>query len=750
MSSDLSQFYETFFEESYELLEDMEANLVKLEPGVPDPEVVNTIFRAAHSIKGGSATFNFTDIAQLTHVAETYLDEVRNGEQELTDNAISLLLDSVDCTRDMISCIQNQQSIDQERSQFLKSGFEELIAGGKQVNKADTADTQQQEDEPEDLEALFDSLRQEEQQKNDQTSSPSPVVPSEIKKWKIVFTPNEDYLAHGNDPRFLFKELYTLGDCSLQLLTTNIPEYQQLELQKCYLMWEILLATQASKEQIEEVFTWVVNPDNIAITEVSTNSENLPESSAQLAQPKNVATETASLSVKSVSAPLPQEIQETTMTSSPARVSTTEKTIPTPAVLKIETKSPVKPATNVDAASKEPASIRVSIGKVDSLINLVGELVITQSMLGQVSKNFTPKDLPKLREGLSQLEQNSRQLQENVMQIRMLPIGTTFNRFPRLIRDISKKLGKKIDLKISGESTELDKTVMEKIGDPLVHLVRNSADHGIESPEVRKSIGKPEQGTVHLNAFHQGGNIVIEISDDGAGLNCEKILKKAIQNKLVSETAELSKSEIYDLLFQPGFSTADVVTDLSGRGVGMDVVRRNIIELGGHIEVDSELGKGSRFTIRLPLTLAILDGQLFRLGKQIYVVPLVSIVETVQVNKSRLESFGGTGKVYHLRDHYIPIILLYDLLALHEEIERKELEDGFLIIVNVGNKLYGLFIDELLSHQQVVIKSLEANYRKIEGLSGATILGDGTVALIIDTPGLVRLAGDMLNKAEGF
>jgi len=393
-------------------------------------------------------------------------------------------------------------------------------------------------------------------------------------------------------------------------------------------------------------------------------------------------------------------------------------------------------------------SIRVSIDKVDALINMVGELVITQSMLGQIGDDFDAFDLAafeKLKDGLAQLERNTRELQESVMRIRMLPISFAFSRFPRMVRDLSQKLGKKIELRLSGESTELDKTVMEKIGDPLVHLVRNSVDHGIEPPEERLAAGKPETGVVHLNAYHQGGNIVIEIEDDGRGLNRDKIVEKAVERGLVNpdEAAQLPDERIFDLIFEPGFSTAEQVSDVSGRGVGMDVVKRNIRELGGNIEIASRPGEGTTLTIRLPLTLAILDGQLVQVGGETYILPLVSIIESLQVDAAHLNQVAGQAEVYQVRDEFVPVVRLHRVFGLTPRSER--LADGLLVIVEGDGQRAGLFVDDLLGQQQVVIKSLESNYKPVQGISGATILGDGTVALILDVAGLIRLA-----KAPGL
>ena len=371
---------------------------------------------------------------------------------------------------------------------------------------------------------------------------------------------------------------------------------------------------------------------------------------------------------------------------------------------------------------------------------MVGELVITQSMLSQLGEeeDFGDVEIEKLKSGLMQLERNTREMQENVMRIRMLPINFVFQRFPRLVHDLSGTLNKKIELVLSGESTELDKTVMEKIGDPLVHLVRNSLDHGIEIPEDRIAAGKPETGEIHLNAYHEGGNIVIEITDDGAGLNLEKILSKAKLSGIVSDNDDLADEEIADLIFRPGLSTADVVSDVSGRGVGMDVVRRNIRALGGTVDVKTKTGEGSVFTIRLPLTLAILDGQSVVVGEEVYIVPLVAIIESVQVDTSLVNGITGQAQVYRLRDEYIPIVNLCDVFNISPLYDN--IEDGLLVVVEAEGKKVALLVDDLLGQQQVVIKSLETNFKSVEGISGATILGDGTVALILDVTGLISIS----------
>jgi len=401
------------------------------------------------------------------------------------------------------------------------------------------------------------------------------------------------------------------------------------------------------------------------------------------------------------------------------------------------------------AGQKAPAdagSIRVSTTKVDHLINLVGELVITQSMLSRFADGCDPAELDKLRDGLTQLTRNTRELQESVMQIRMLPISFAFNRFPRLVHDLSRKLGKKVELKLSGEGTELDKTVLEKISDPLVHLVRNALDHGLEKPEVRIAAGKSEIGTIELAAFHEGGNIIIDVKDDGGGLNRARILKRARERGLLSADAELTEDQIHNLIFAAGFSTAETISEVSGRGVGMDVVRRNINDLGGHVQIHSAEGKGSTIRIRLPLTLAILDGQLVRVGAETYVISLVAIVETIQAQRERLNSIPGGAQLFRLREEYIPVVRLYDLFGV--EPDSRAVEDGLLVVVESESRRFGLLVDDLLAQQQVVIKSLESNFRQVRGVAGATILGDGTVALIVDVPGLVQVFDESLKAGE--
>ncbi|HET8706342.1 MAG TPA: chemotaxis protein CheA, partial [Pseudomonadales bacterium] len=506
----------------------------------------------------------------------------------------------------------------------------------------------------------------------------------------------------------MLRELTSLGEARVTCNTSSVPEFAKLNPEQCFLDWEIQLSGDIAEDAVKEVFEWVEGDAEISISQL-----NLSEAAPSLETLAGVSEAVAKLTES-------RGVEAPGVTVPAGKADAPKKETPRP-------------------LATESSSIRVGIDKIDNLVNLVGELVITQSMLGQLGNEFDMSRLAKLQEGLAQLEHNTRELQESVMRIRMLPISFAFNRFPRMVRDLSQKLQKKVELKLMGENTELDKTVMEKIGDPLVHLVRNSLDHGIEPPEERLAAGKPETGTVTLNAYHQGGNIVIEVIDDGKGLSPEKILAKAKQNGLITGTEILSVEQINDLIFLPGFSTAAEVTDISGRGVGMDVVRRNIQELNGSVEVRSVPGKGSTFSIRLPLTLAILDGQLVRVGDETYIVPLVSIIESMQIRNQLINHVAGGCDVFRLRNEYIPIISLHDVLGV--KACTQNIEERLLVVVEWANEKVGMVVDDLLAQQQVVIKSLENNYQRVEGISGATILGDGTVSLIIDVQGIVRMAG---------
>jgi len=531
-------------------------------------------------------------------------------------------------------------------------------------------------------------------------------------EWTIQIVPEKELLQTGNEPLRIFRELETLGKLSVKADYTDLPDASTFQPEDLFIKWELKLSGDGvNEEDINEVFEWI-DGDGAQITVTAPSKTEAP--------------------VETVNESAPIEETKVAAEAKPAAAPAT-KAANKPAAKKVEAK----------AAPKQEGSIRVDLSKIDQMVNLVGELVITQSMLSQFgeqadqSQGVVDDDwVDKLKEGLTHLERHTRELQESVMNIRMLPVSFAFNRMPRIVHDVSQKLGKQIDLIMEGEGTELDKTMLEQLTDPLVHIVRNSIDHGIESPEVRAAADKPEMGTVKMAAFHEGGNILIQITDDGAGINAERIEQKALEKGVIEEDHGLSEQEIIDLIFHPGFSTADVVSDISGRGVGMDVVRRNIRGLGGSVGVTTKLGEGSVFTIRLPLTLAILDGQLCKVGSETYVFPLVSIIESIQVDKSLVKGIAGQAELYKLRDSYIPVIRLHQKLGITDACD--DLADGLLVVVEDGGKRAGLFVDDLLGQQQVVIKSLESNFMKIDGIAGATILGDGTVSLILDVKEAVQ------------
>jgi len=734
MSIDLSQFHQVFFEESFEGLDIMESSLLALDLSEVDAETINTIFRAAHSIKGGAGTFGFMQVSSFTHVVETLLDEIRGGDRDIEQDHVDLFLLCVDCLRGLMTDLQAGSEPDMAQADDLKSKFEAILAGETTATESNVEGAIEGTVEGT-IESSASSL--ESKQGSDESA---------LQGWKVEFIPCEDVLCTGNEPYRMFRELQDLAEAEgggVEVIPhlERLPEFSKMHPEMCYLSWTILVRAGIELSDIEEIFEWVVDECDIryqklADSDLSTvESHQAPETIEDVNEVASTATPVAEEAIAEeavVEEVVVEEAVSTEEISGEQKIDqVTEKL--DQAVAEKAKNAPPK-AAKASSKAAENTSIRVSIDKIDGLINMVGELVITQSMLGQLGQEFDVSRVQRLQEGLSQLEQNTRELQESVMKIRMLPISFAFSRFPRLVRDLSKQLDKEVDLVMLGENTELDKTVMEKIGDPLVHLVRNSLDHGLESVEERTDKGKSRAGTITLNAYHHGGNIVIEVKDDGAGLNKDRIRSKAIEEGLIAEEEVLTDAQIHDLIFQAGFSTADVVSDVSGRGVGMDVVRRNIAELNGTIDVSSTPGEGSLFSIRLPLTLAILDGQLVKVGEEVYIFPLVSIVESIQLEKSMLNNITGNQFVMQLRNDYIPIVCLQDVFNI--DLEKKDLEGAMLVVVEGDNEKIGIVVDELLGQQQVVIKSLEKNYQKVDSISGATILGDGTVALIVDISGL--------------
>lgn len=882
MSIDTSEFLDVLMEDSMEALSDMETSLLELDNGGDDAELINTIFRGAHSIKGGSGMLGLEEIAGFTHLMETLLDQVREGERKIDMPIIGLLLECVDALRGMFDALKEGSQNDATQIEHLKERLSAMLENREpNIQKAEppVKDVQEapaptpepevvSEQDPEpniepESSQTEKAISQEDNAILDELAAADAelAVPTEagaagvgalltpaddfvMPGWAVQFVPDHDLFLSGYDPLELINQLAEFGGIDVKCDANVMPGLQRINPEQCYLAWDINIITEAGADAIRAVFAPVMNQceliieplqeahakqlraiiadqeanrkdvsgqdavsylretvlggNNVSETEVQDtvglavdvpagdeafeplerpevspfieepvqsqiSTEDEPEVEAMVqplpeAEPDQSVAE-AYEPVDSVSGAVQEAgidaIQEPEAKDEPVteeksvpseRANVSEKTVaaeyaPAPAA-----KQPVSKTSGRIARERKNSdaggSIRVSTQKIDALINMAGELVITQAMLAQLGEKLEDtglQEIEHLRDGLAELERNSRELQDAVMSIRMLPISFAFSRFPRMIRDLTTKMDKKVRLVTTGEQTELDKTVMEKIGDPLVHLVRNSFDHGIEMPEDRRKAGKDEVGTIELNAYHQGGNIVIEVADDGKGLDKAVIIAKAREKGLLGEDEHISGDKALELIFEPGFSTATEVSDLSGRGVGMDVVRRNIRDLGGHIDLESTPGQGTRFTIRLPLTLAILDGQLVTVGEETFIIPLISIVESLQIRPEQMKTVAGQNELYQLREDYIPVVKLNELFDIKRPTNVSQEHDLLVVVEGDGEKI-ALQVDDLLGQQQAFIKSLETNFKPVTGVSGATILGDGTVSLILDAGAIVRMA----------
>ncbi len=740
MSVDMSQFYEVFFDESEELLAEAERLLLQLDIDNPDAEDLNAIFRAAHSIKGGAATFGFMDMAEITHVLENLLDKIRKHEMALTGDHVDAFLAAKDVLKMELDGHRLDAEVDQEQVAEVKMILSSLAnAGGVAIKPASNANTS--------------------------SSAPEPVINVAPHSEPVAaVTAQLDATTDGvktfniDLPELSDKDIGNLKD-ELGLLG-DVTQGQQDNGRA-----QFTLTTDSSEADIISICSFILDPKDLVITvgvvaaqPVATAPQVLTKAAVPvheeagygLFEEEGKEKEEEGYGFFAPFTPHKDAVQ-TTLIGDDTPVSAEAKAV-------AEGASPVKqektqsepekktqPKRDADKASAnaETSSIRVGVEKVDQLINLVGELVITQAMIEQRVSRLDPIDNEALINSVSQLTRNTRDLQESVMSIRMMPMDFVFSRFPRMVRDLAAKLGKKVELVTVGATTELDKGLIERIVDPLTHLVRNSVDHGVEMPEKRKTSGKSETGRLTLSAAHKGGSIVIEVTDDGAGLNRDKILAKAQSNGLaVSEN--MTDSEVFSLIFAPGFSTAEVVTDVSGRGVGMDVVKRNITSMGGTVEIRSALGFGTTISISLPLTLAILDGMSVSLGENIYVVPLNLILETIRPRMEDIKTVTHEGLMIHVRGEYLPIIPLYALFKQDTEIMHPT--EGVLLIIEAEGKKAALFVDSLVGQQQVVIKSLETNFKKIQGVSGATIMGDGSVALILDVPTVIKMGQNNIKE----
>lgn len=773
MTVDMSQFYEVFFDEAEELLAEAERLLLGIDIDQPDTEDLNAIFRAAHSIKGGAATFGFMDMAEITHVLENLLDKIRKNEMKLTSEHVDAFLAAKDVLKMELDGHRHASDVDQDQVADVKMVLKSLSEASADA-PAPSA-TPMAEPAKVEVAAVVAS----EPVAAPVAAAPAVAVPVNVPDGHVIF--------HVTLPEISEKDLSNIKD-ELALLG-EVSSTEQANKRHV-----LTLVTDSSQDDIISICSFILDPNDLVITVGETAKAELakPETTANVPVAATAAPEAsvapAAKSKEEPAADGKVKVQEevgyglfaeegkeseeegygffapfnphpdavktqligddTVVTAENAGAAAVAEQAPVAAAAAaapVEKRTQARRESDKPAANAETTSIRVGIEKVDQLINLVGELVITQAMIEQRVNALDPVTNEALINSVGQLTRNTRDLQESVMSIRMMPMDFVFSRFPRMVRDLAGKLNKKVEFVTIGATTELDKSLIERIVDPLTHLVRNSVDHGIETPEKRKAAGKSETGTLTLSAAHKGGSIVIEVTDDGAGLNREKILAKAQTNGLaVSEN--MSDSEVFSLIFAPGFSTAEVVTDVSGRGVGMDVVKRNITAMGGVVEIRSALGYGTTISIALPLTLAILDGMSVSLGQSIYVVPLNLIVETLQPKAEDIKTVTGEGYMVHVRGEYLPIIALHRLFNHHTEIT--DPTQGVLVLIEADGKKSALFVDRLVGQQQVVIKSLETNFKKVPGVSGATIMGDGSVALILDVPAIIQM-GQTTNYITG-
>lgn len=676
-SVDVTRFAQVFIEEAAEHLAEMEQMLVSWSDSNPDDEQLNAVFRAAHSIKGGAGMFGFQDMTIVTHLLESLLDRLRNHEIPFSGSMVDIFLEAVDVISMQLAGHRDGTAVSQDAIDEVSARLQRMIdeTGEPGIQRPATVSEQ-----PESTE-----------------SETSPI----LHFYDLEFTPDPDVFRRGIRIENLFDDLRELGELTLSAETRLPDDFSALDPESCFTVWKLRLVTGASERDIREIFEFVADEDQLLIRESNDMEDQSPP------------------------VPIPEDLPPAAIVAEPP-VSPGRRTYDT---------NEMAPAAFGRRGPEAESSIRVSVTKVDQLINQVGELVITQAMLSQAASTLDPVMYESLHRSLQLLERNTRDMQQSVMSIRLIPISVVFSRFPRMVRDLAAKLGKRVELRTIGETTELDKGLIEKIADPLTHLVRNCLDHAMEMPEQRIANGKDPAGTVTLRASQVGGRIVIDVMDDGAGLNREKILRKAVERGIPASES-MSDEEVWQLIFAPGFSTADAVTDISGRGVGMDVVLKNVQALNGRVQIVSEAGRGTRVTISLPLTLAILDGLSVAVGAEKFIIPLNAIVESLQPENANLKTMNGR-KVVHVRGEYISLVSLADVFNIPSTVT--EPEKGILVLVDVDGEKAAIMVDALLDEHQVVIKSMEANYRKVEGTAGATILGDGRVALILDVCSLLQI-----------
>ncbi|MBI1199859.1 MAG: chemotaxis protein CheA [Phenylobacterium sp.] len=719
----LAAIRETFFQECDEQLAELESGLLAMEGGDQDPETINAVFRAVHSIKGGAGAFSLEALIRFAHVFETALDEMRSGRLEATSDVLKTMLRASDVLADLVSAAHAGEEGDDPRAATLADELKAMSGG-----EDDTSESE------EDWGDDFDFQPQ-------AVSFEAPAGPT---GFVVRFKPRADLYAKANESALLLRELARLGEASVELDAHDVPPINEIDPEAAYLSWTVTLTGDMDETAIREVFEFVdgdceLSIEPIAADEAEAGGEPEFDIGSLLAKVQGdapAATEEAPAEIEPAAAAEPEP-----------------EAAPEPAPTLAVVPKAAAPEAPADAlASTGPrkteagATIRVDLERVDRLIDLVGELVINQAVLSQRVMEAGLARASAVAMGLDELEQLTREIQDSVMAIRAQPVKSVFQRMPRLVREVAAMTGKPVRLVTEGEGTEVDKTVIERLADPLTHMIRNAIDHGLESPEKRAAAGKPAEGVVKLAAFHRSGRIVIEVSDDGGGINRERVKGIAVEKGLIAADAALSDEEIDNLIFMPGFSTASEVSDISGRGVGMDVVRRSILALGGRINIVSKPGKGSTFTMSLPLTLAVLDGMVVSVANQTLVAPITAIVETLQPKASDVHSLGGHSRVISIRGGFVPLIDIGMALGYRRD-PLPATQGVALLIEGEGGARAALLVDAIQGQRQVVIKSLEANYRQVPGVAAATILGDGRVALILDIDTIVSVSRGEMRKA---
>ena len=710
---DSDEFISIFLSEANEIVEGLENDLVLLEDNKSDEDLLNKIFRSAHTLKSSAGTVGFTTMSELNHVAENLLEKVRSGKLDVTPTMITVLLEFLDTVKIMLqNIIDGKGEADGVNNiESLKAKIK-AIADGNEIDASVQTPTTSSAAPTVKKETSTQAQAIEEPEKKEESSNGSNVFHISMSFKATIFD-------NGIDPLMFLNDLRDIGTISnLKIDSSNVPPISALEdPYTCYTQFSLDISTNSTLEQVQNIFLFVIDDNDINISDakVSVQKEDKIETQTET----QVAEETKE----------EKTIEDTKSQEEAKEEIKTEQAKPQTSAAKSQASSSVK--------VQAPSTVRVDTRKLDSLMNLIGELVIAQSRIMQLTQSL---DIDNgLKEAVSSMDRTSRQIQEEVMNIRMMPVGPIFNQFHRYVRDLNLELNKEVKLVLKGETTEIDKNMLEQLSDPLKHIIRNSMDHGIErTKEERIARGKPEFGTITMSAAHQEGHVVIEVSDDGNGLNKERIYNKAIEKGLLSKDGKYSDAEIYRTIFSPGLSTAEKITDISGRGVGMDVVRANVEKMKGKIEIKSEEGKGSTFIIKLPLTLAIIEGITFALGEQIYIMPLISIIEQMKVKNEQIKPFEGRGEMIKIRDEYLPLIRLHKVFEIDTHIE--DIDNGIVVVVEAGYRRCAIFVDELLDQQQVVIKSLDSAFSKHSGISGGTILGDGRIALIIDIQGLVNIS----------